>query len=314
MNGATSPTSSAATEARDRRGALGDLKDRRVGLVLGAGGATGMAFHAGTLLALSTDFGWDPREASAIVGTSAGSVVGTLLRSGLSVDDVASWSVAAAPLPGGEAFRALLEEAERHRPTLARPRWRRSSRQMLGTRSGKLVLPSGLVDARAGLAKMAALREGWPSEALWINAVRRRDMRWVVFGRDFTPDLGAAVAASCSIPGLFTPVHIGGHAYIDGGVRSPTNADVLTGTDVDTVVILSPMSVRPRALRRSADHAIRLSHGRRLRRESRALRAAGVEVHIFEPDGATLRAMGKNALDRQRAADVVRESFLSAVA
>jgi NTE family protein len=184
---------------------------------------------------------------------------------------------------------------------------------VLGPRPGKLVLPSGLVDARVGLAKMAALREGWPAEALWINAVRRRDMRRVVFGRDFVPDLGAAVAASCSIPGLFTPVHIGRHTYVDGGVHSPTNADVLAGTDVDTVVVLSPMSVRPRAFRRSADHAIRLAHGRRLRRECRALRAAGVAVHIFEPDDATLRAMGRNALDRQRAAGVVRESFLSAV-
>jgi hypothetical protein len=28
-----------------------------------------MAFHAGTLLALETDFGWDPRLADVVVGT-----------------------------------------------------------------------------------------------------------------------------------------------------------------------------------------------------------------------------------------------------
>jgi len=286
-----------------RRTALRELPQRRVGLVLGAGGATGMAFHAGTLLALSNDFGWDPRDAMAIVGTSAGSVVGTLLRSGLSVDDVASWSASVPPAPGAESFRAMLEDAERIRPRIARPRWRRRHP----------VLPGGLVDAQPGLAKLAALREGWPDQPLWINAVRRRDLHRVVFGRDFVPNLGDAVAASCSIPGLFTPVRIGHHTYIDGGVHSPTNADVLRGTDVDTVVVLSPMSARPRALRRSTDHAMRLAHGARLRRECRRLRAAGVDVHIFEPDAATLEAMGRNALDGRRAGGVVRESFLSAV-
>ena len=289
--------------AQRRRAVLRELPQRRVGLVLGAGGATGMAFHAGTLLALSNDFGWDPRDVLAIVGTSAGSVMGTLLRSGLSVDDLASWSASVPPAPGAEAFRSMLEDAERIRPKLARPEWRRRHP----------VLPGGLVNARSGLARLGSLREGWPEQPLWINAVRRRDLHRVVFGRDFVPDLGDAVAASCSIPALFTPVRIGRHTYVDGGVHSPTNADVLRGTDVDTVVVLSPMSARPRALRRSTDHAMRLAHGARLRRECRRLRAAGVDVHIFEPDSATLAAMGRNALDGRRAGAVLRESFLSAV-
>ena len=127
------------------------------------------------------------------------------------------------------------------------------------------------------------------------------------------PDVADAVAASCAIPALFAAVKIGHEAYVDGGVHSPTNADVLRGAAVDTVLVLSPMSIRPRAARNSADHAVRIAHGRRLRREYRALRAAGVDVHVFEPDAATLRAMGGNALDRRRAGGVVRESFLSAV-
>jgi hypothetical protein len=35
----------------------------KVGLVLGAGGAASAAYHAGTLLALEQDLGWDPRPA-----------------------------------------------------------------------------------------------------------------------------------------------------------------------------------------------------------------------------------------------------------
>ena len=51
----------------------------KIGLVLGAGGMAGLAFHAGTLIALEVDLGWDPREAAVIVGTSAGSIVAAAL-------------------------------------------------------------------------------------------------------------------------------------------------------------------------------------------------------------------------------------------
>jgi NTE family protein len=176
------------------------------------------------------------------------------------------------------------------------------------------MMPNGFVDARAGLSALTALTEGWPAEPLWINAVRRSDMSRVVFGRDRTPDLGDAVAASCAIPGVFTPVKIGGSSYIDGGAHSPTNADVLRDAPIDTVVVLSPMSARPRALRRRPDHVARLMYARRLRRECRQLRARGMEVHIFEPDVAMLRVMGMNALDRRRTGAVVREAFLGAMA
>ena len=53
----------------------------RFGLVLGAGGVVGMSYHAGVLHALAQEGGIDPASADLIVGTSAGSVMGTLLRS-----------------------------------------------------------------------------------------------------------------------------------------------------------------------------------------------------------------------------------------
>ena len=60
-----------------------------VGLVLGAGGLVGHAYHAGVLRALS-DHGWDARPAAVVVGTSAGSGVGALLRAGLPARDLAA--------------------------------------------------------------------------------------------------------------------------------------------------------------------------------------------------------------------------------
>ena len=55
----------------------------RVGLVLGAGGVQGGAWLTGALAALAEETGWDPASADYIVGTSAGSMLGSLLAAGL---------------------------------------------------------------------------------------------------------------------------------------------------------------------------------------------------------------------------------------
>src|SRR5450755_962070 len=60
----------------------------RVGLVLGAGGVAGGAFHAGVLAAIAEATGWDPRRATVVVGTSAGSITGASLIAGLSAGDL----------------------------------------------------------------------------------------------------------------------------------------------------------------------------------------------------------------------------------
>jgi NTE family protein len=54
-----------------------------------------------------------------------------------------------------------------------------------------------------------------------------------------------AVAASCSVPGVWPPTTIGGRRWIDGGVRSATNADLAAG--YERVVVLAPItrSLRP---------------------------------------------------------------------
>ena len=61
-----------------------------VALVLGAGGVTGGAFHAGVLAALHDVIGWDARTADLVVGTSAGSATGAALRAGLPSPDLAA--------------------------------------------------------------------------------------------------------------------------------------------------------------------------------------------------------------------------------
>src|SRR5215218_273303 len=80
----------------------------RAGLVLGGGGAVGAAFHAGALSAIETDLGWDPRTAEVIVGTSAGSVVGALLRVGVPAGDLAALTVGGSAMEVDSALAARM--------------------------------------------------------------------------------------------------------------------------------------------------------------------------------------------------------------
>ncbi len=59
------------------------------------------------------------------------------------------------------------------------------------------------------------------------------------FDRDSGVDLADAVTASCALPGLAPTHSINGARYIDGGVRSPDNADLASG--YANVVVLSPL-------------------------------------------------------------------------
>ena len=300
----------------------------RTGLVLGAGGVVGQAYHAGVLAALEHDLGWDPRRADLIVGTSAGSVTGTLLRLGLSAPDLAAFAVEA-PLSvdGAPLMEQLAGEAPEIPPPSVgnwfRP-WRLPSAALLthvGRRpwafragaSAMTLVPRGQVDIteRADVLQVVAGDE-WP-DGLYICAARRSDAARVVFGRPGSPDapLARAVAASCAIPGYFAPVRIGGVSYFDGGVYSPTNADVLRAADLDLVIVVSPMSAG-QGRSRGLDAPLRYGAHRRLDREIRTLRSRGTTVVRFEPGPRCLAVMGMNAMADDRSAQVVQEASLEA--
>jgi len=302
---------------------------QRTGLVLGAGGVVGQAYHAGVLAALEHDLGWDPRTADVIVGSSAGSVTGTLLRLGVSAADLAAWAVEA-PLsvesaPLMEQLGA--EEINDFPPMVARDLlrgWRLPTPELLlrlarrpwafrPTVAALTLLPSGRIDVAARAEVLLAVTGGnWP-DGLWICAARRSDGGRVVFGRPGSPQatVASAVAASCAIPGYFSPVRINGVQYFDGGVHSPTNADVLRHSELDTVVVVSPMSAaHGRSL--TLDAPMRWSAHRRLEQEVRRLQSAGTTVVRFEPGPRCLAAMGLNAMGLDRSDRVVQQAFLEA--
>ncbi len=296
-----------------------------IGLVLGAGGATGGAFHAGTLAALADVTGWDARTAELLVGTSAGSAVASGLRAGLSPADLAHRAAGRPLSPEGEALLAgagppvdPLRLPPTHRwwpPIPAAPRllvtealqpWRWRAGVALAA-----ALPEGVrsTDPLAERARAVHGHRRWPERPLWICAVRLGDGARVVFGRDpgADADVGDAVAASCAVPGLFAPRTIGGERYVDGGVHSPTSADLLAGLGFDLVVVSAPMSATPDGLRAAADRVPRAWHRRTLATEVAAVRRHHTPVLVLEPTAADLRVMGVRALDATRAAAVASQ-------
>jgi len=302
----------------------------RVGLVLGAGGVVGQAYHSGVLAVLEHDFGFDARNVDIIVGTSAGSITGTLLRFGVSSEDLAAWTVKA-PLSGQDEFLRHITEmpdpefAPLQPLDLLRRPMRLPSLPMV---RHALIHPWHFRPLAAGLALLApgeydiveqlgALREleksPWPERDLWICAVRRRDGRRVVFGRPGSPpaSIHLATAASCAVPGYFAPVQIGDRGYVDGGAHSPTNAAILRGQDLDLVIVISPMTGPPGAylnfFAASRRHSARLLH-----REVRALEGSGVPVLVFSPSDAEQEVMGDDMMSRARLSEVIQQSFLGA--
>jgi NTE family protein len=311
----------------------------RIGLVLGAGGVTGGAFHAGALAALEEATGWDPRDAEVVVGTSAGSVLAASLRAGLSASDMAA---RAEGRPLSAEGRQVLQAVEGTPPSTPRPppesfRWGPpaspgvllgAARAPWAVRPTSLVaglLPEGQISTADISANVEALLgDRWPSRPMWITAVDLANGRLTVFGRNGAPaaEPGPAVAASCAIPGFFAPVIIGGRRYVDGGAHSLTNAAQLAGTGLDLVVVSSPMSQSPAptgGYRAAGGRVWYLPVLRQVARgqlavEALALRARGIPVLGLQPTVADQLAMGANPMSWRKRATVarqVRESTLA---
>jgi NTE family protein len=275
-----------------------------IGLVLSAGGGAARSYHAGTLAALAAHTGWDPRTADLIVGTSAGSTAAAYLRAGLSAaDDHARFTGGEVSPEGRELLDRIRPQTTVDAPGDADRQWAsiRPLRPTLALRvaTGKAAVVTGL----AGLAPVGPwsnvelgdrIRDlcgaSWPEQPTWVCAVRVRDGKRVVFGRDDvpTPDLGTAAQASCAIPRVIRPVRIGDDDYVDGGTHSSTNADLLATLAFDLVVVVSSMTTETPRL--SPNHVGPWWFTRLLDREVASIRDHGTPVLVVQPTPADLTA------------------------
>lgn len=294
-----------------------------VGLVLGGGGVLGAAWLIGALHALSEEAGWDPGTSEYVVGTSAGSVVGSLVAS-----EVPTWFLAFHQRGGStngmrDRYGRPIEEASEEERGLFS--WSSIPRPVLGSPALALRtmlrpwkyppaaavvgwMPRGFLSTEEiGRIIRTAVDQGWSDHPnLWIVAVDYATGRRVVFGQEGAPqtDLWRAVEASCAIPGFYRPVEIDGRHYVDGGAWSPSNLDLLARTDVDIVVALNPTSSLhpgpPTTILERLERRVRAVTGRRLGHEARKLRETGKQTLLIQPRADDLEAMGVNLMNPRR--------------
>ena len=297
--------------------------------MLGAGGVLGGAWHTGALHAIATETGWDPASADHIVGTSAGSMIGGLVAAG-----VPPWFMVAHS--AGETFDGVsspdgrpASEADRSAGASFRPH---RGLPPIGPGSWRLGLSSIMAPARHTPLAMAVgwlprgfistdplertirrvVPTGWVEhESYWAVACDYATGRRVAFGRDDAPpaDMSKAVAASCAIPGFYHPVQIGGKRYVDGGVRSASNLDLLAERELDLVICLNPTSSRDRGAERGIlarpTQSMRAAAGRRLGHEAKRVRAGGTEVVLIQPAADDLAVMGANLMNGSRRHEMI---------
>lgn len=296
----------------------------KVGLVLGAGGVLGGAWLVGGLHALATETGWDPGGAEYMVGTSAGSMVAALSACGVPPWFMVAHSAGETPeevdadtsssRSAGAAFRL-----HRGIPALGPGSWRLAlaslARPYRYSPAAVLAgwLPRGIVSPeplKETIRRVAG--DGWaPHPNLRIMACDYGTGRRVAFGQGDAPaaPLADAVAASCAIPGFYRAVDIAGRRYVDGGMWSTSNLDVLAGLGLDLVICLNPTSSleapSAQTLGTRAAAALRQAAGRRLGREARRVREGGTEVVLIQPSVHDLDAMGTNLMNGRRRNEVI---------
>jgi NTE family protein len=211
------------------------------GLVLGGGGVVGIAWEIGVLEALAHAGALDAGNAATIVGTSAGSVVGTQLAAGQRLDDLVAAQLAppAASVGGGAASPDMDAVMKIFGGMMAASEMTTE----LGKTTGRLALEAPTGSEEAWVASFDGFMgvSEWPDTDLRVIAMScTRGERRAWTKADGVP-VQRAVASSCAVPGLFPPVTIDGDRYTDGGAWSPSNADLLAGEGLGAVVFIGPI-------------------------------------------------------------------------
>ncbi|MFJ9662706.1 patatin-like phospholipase family protein [Streptomyces griseoflavus] len=263
-------------------------------LVLGGGGPVGGAWLTGVLAGL-TEAGIDLGSADVVIGTSAGAVFGSRIRSGL---------------PAADLYESQLSGADAVRLPVTAPQTARFLWAALGSRdpqrSGERLARAAL-RARTGPesdvfdtvgALLGDVRD-WPERNLRITAVDARTGRLEVFDSHSEVTLLEAVAASCAVPVVWPPVTVAGRRWMDGGSRSTANLQLARGYRRVLAVVPVPRAVGPHPS--ASQQAAELSDD-------------GARVILLSPDHAARRAMGRNMADDTRRPAAARAGHTQASA
>ncbi|MEU9237400.1 patatin-like phospholipase family protein [Streptomyces subrutilus] len=263
-------------------------------LVLGGGGLTGVGWESGMLYGLARA-GVDLTTADLVVGTSAGSVVGAQLSSGL-LTPRELYERQLGDATGEIAAKLGTGVLARYALAMARSRTDATAyRRRVGAMA--LAADTGPEAERRKVLAARLVSHEWPERRLVVTAVDALSGELEAFDRESGGALVDAVAASCAVPGVWPPVTVGGRRFIDGGIRSATNADLAAG--YARVVILAPISLGSGLVPSPAAQAAKL-------------RAAGAEVLLITPSAAARKAFGRNVLDPARRDPAARAGLAQA--
>lgn len=257
-------------------------------LVLGGGGVAGIAWELGVLDALA-EHGIDLASADRIVGTSAGAAVGAQLCSGESLRSLCERQL----VPADQSGELRVEHSlDRFIEQLAACFEGNPDETEVRRRLGQVAINTPTVDESARIAVIESRLSSheWSEADLLVTAVDAMTGEFRVFDRHSGVSLVSAVAASCAVPGIWPPVTIGSSRFIDGGVRSGSNADLAEG--YDSVVILAPFAG---------------GFGPSVKSEVAALRQRGAAVEVIAADEGSTAAFGTNVLDPETRAPSLRE-------
>jgi NTE family protein len=233
----------------------------RFALALAGGGVIGGMYEVGVLTAMEKRLGKLSGIFDTFVGCSAGSVVGSLVASGI---------------PPSEIYRILDEDVTDALNFRKNAVFSRDSFSRAFLRFGRLVwafgknslhglrgcipdmlaraerdMPPGFfsLDALEAFMRGAFASRGLGNSfaelscSLLIPAIDLDSAERAVFGRGALRDVAIshAVAASSAIPGFFDPYTIGGRDYVDGGVGFTGHADLAAESGADVVVVVNPL-------------------------------------------------------------------------
>ena len=273
-------------------------------LVLGGGGPVGVAWEFGLIAGLEQQ-GVRLADADIFIGTSAGSIVGAALAFGRPTDELLATQheIADQPAPRGTTDGAfdlapLIQQFIKLYTSDAPP-------QQLRAEIGAFALQTKTAMSEDEWLATFSLSEtfgsdAWPDRAYMCTAVDAETGEFVTWTKDSGVPIARAIASSCCVPGIFPPITINGRRYIDGGMKSATNADLAAG--YERVVVVNVTGGMER--RASAFPALMERARKRMDAELAAITNAGGTYDMILPDDESIAAFGDNLMDFKRRGEI----------
>jgi NTE family protein len=258
-----------------------------MGLVIGGGGFVGIAWEIGVFKALE-DGGASLKKVSAVIGTSAGALVGAQYFSGRDIDVMFREQ----HHPGWLVHVSKLVQSKKAKPFTDKQNDEESKREQ------KVRLGRSAIESRSFLPQSLYIKmvqkvikvKGWPQDVNYMPTTTDCETGDLKLWRqsDSIPFI-RAVAASCCVPNILPPVTINGRRYVDGGCGSVNNFDKIIETGIQKAIFIGPFG---------GEHSPEIGQERRkLSKEIEQVKQAGIDALVITPSAKLAESCGLDILN-----------------